>query len=319
MRLSEFFERARSREIVINSDIDGFLSGMILQKYYGCEIVGFSNSKESIWLRPDIDSVRLPIYVDIFVNTPETYCIDQHIVAYDNDHLERLLAYQTKLNPNLDVSRRTYIGDLGESADYYHKYPFGTVHYLIALMKLDGIDVEVNNLEQEYNVTVENVGTYSVTPGQVILRADDALFSSFGKYQENTQIWWNNLNRSNSQTIKRLIAYMNGLDPQKNEEYKESIGQLFVQGLGCNGKDGAFDTITKPGSRDLQDRIIWYNDVINTIIGIKMELPSELVEHRGTAYRGAYNTNDLERAFTYAFVTSPKKPNDCFSYTVWVE
>ena len=48
MRLSEFFNRAGTKKIVINSDIDGFLSGMILQKYYDCEIVGFSNSKESI-------------------------------------------------------------------------------------------------------------------------------------------------------------------------------------------------------------------------------------------------------------------------------
>ena len=40
MRLSEFFRNAGTKQIVINSDIDGFLSGMILQEYYGCEIVG---------------------------------------------------------------------------------------------------------------------------------------------------------------------------------------------------------------------------------------------------------------------------------------
>ena len=44
--LRELFEK--NKNIVINSDIDGFLSGMILQKYFGCKVVGFSNSW---WLR----------------------------------------------------------------------------------------------------------------------------------------------------------------------------------------------------------------------------------------------------------------------------
>ena len=118
MRLSEFFRNAGTKQIVINSDIDGFLSGMILQEYYGCEIVGFSNSKESIWLKPGID-IRSPIYIDIFVRDPKVYCIDQHIVAYDRPHLERISAYGTKLNPNLDLNKRTFLGDLGNDADYY--------------------------------------------------------------------------------------------------------------------------------------------------------------------------------------------------------
>ena len=67
MKLSEFFEKAQTKDIVINTDIDGFLSGMILQKYYGCRVVGFSNSSESIWLCPEIKSIYEPIYIDIFV------------------------------------------------------------------------------------------------------------------------------------------------------------------------------------------------------------------------------------------------------------
>ena len=111
MRLSEFFERANTKNIVINSDIDGFLSGMILQKYYGCEIVGFSNSNNAIWLSPEIHSIYEPVYIDIFVNHPNVFCIDQHIVAYDDAHLARIALDGTKMNPNIDICPKSYLGD----------------------------------------------------------------------------------------------------------------------------------------------------------------------------------------------------------------
>lgn len=311
MRLSEFFNRAGTKKIVINSDIDGFLSGMILQKYYDCEIVGFSNSKESIWLTPNIESVRTPVYIDIFINCPETYCIDQHIVAYDNNHINRLLAYGTKLNPNLNVSRRTYIGDLGENANYYRKYPFGTVHFLIALMKEDDIEVEFNDLSQVYTIK----GTkYHTCPGQIIMRADDALYSSLGPYKDNANEWWGILNQYNSEMIRRLIQYKNSCNRNLNREYKMTIGEFFQIGLNCDGQDGAFNTITNADGKTLQTRIVEYNRVINKIIGINMELPNELVEHRGVAQRSFYNDTNINNAFTYAFVCGPTKPN-AFSFT----
>ena len=134
MKLSEFFDKAKSKNIVINTDIDGFLSGMVLQKYMGCKIVGFTNSEESIWLTPDIKSIYDPKYVDIFINKPETYCIDQHIVAYNNHHLGKIMSYGTKLNPNLDIEKRIFCNDLGPDSNYYHKYPFAKTLNIMALI-----------------------------------------------------------------------------------------------------------------------------------------------------------------------------------------
>lgn len=65
MNLSQLFENYR--DIVINTDIDGFLCGMILQKYYGCRVVGFSNSKETVWLDPAVRSIDDPVYIDLYV------------------------------------------------------------------------------------------------------------------------------------------------------------------------------------------------------------------------------------------------------------
>ena len=70
--------------IVINTDLDGFLCGMLLQKHFDCKIAGFSNSKESIWLDaslPDSFTVLSPVYIDMFVSDPKVVCIDQHVIG----------------------------------------------------------------------------------------------------------------------------------------------------------------------------------------------------------------------------------------------
>lgn len=311
MRLSEFFDRANTRDIVINSDIDGFLSGMILQEYYGCRVVGFSNSKESIWISPEIGSIYEPIYIDIFVNKIETYCIDQHIVAYDNAHLERIKAYGTKLNPNLDIMEKTY------RDDYYRKYPFGTVHYLIALMKLDGIDVEFNELRQEYVVQGYDGREYRVCPGQIVLRADDALYSSLGKYADNASDWWAQLKNYNSRTIDLLYDYVYSVCIKSNNKmYKDYMRDFFIGGLGCDGADGAFNTITCSDGKTLQGRVLNYNQVINDIVGMRLDLPQEVKQHKGIAIRGEYSPKRLGDAVTYAFVLGPTKSAESFSYTI---
>ena len=62
--------------------------------------------------------------------------------------------------------------------------------------------------------------------------------------------------------------------------------------------------------------MLYYNQVINEIIGIKMDLPKELKQYKGTAFRGAYSPHRLQGAVTYAFVFGPTKPTESFSYTI---
>ena len=310
MKISEFFEKANSKDIVINTDIDGFLCGMILQKYYGCRIVGFSNSKESIWLIPEMDSIYKPVYIDIFVNNPGVFCIDQHIVAYDDAYLKTILSWGTKMNPNLDILKKTYIGD------YYHKFPFGTVHYLIALMKQDGIDVVFNDLTTTYAVQGCDWREYNICPGQIILRADDALYSSLGPYKANAANWWKQLKSFHSKTIDLLYKYLSETcKEEKNTIYKREIGDFFVNGLGCDGRDGAFNRITQLNDTTLQSRVLNYNKVIGEIVGMEMDLPREVKEYRGTAQLSAWSKEKQNSAVTYAFVCSPSKPLSSFSYT----
>ena len=103
--LRELIER--NPKLIINNDIDGILSGMIMQHYYGCEIVGFSNSRDRVWVTPEVDSIMDPIYIDMYINDPGVICIDQHVVADTQTRLDTILNYGTKFNPNLQMERIT--------------------------------------------------------------------------------------------------------------------------------------------------------------------------------------------------------------------
>lgn len=308
MKLSEFFNKANTKNIVINTDIDGFLSGMLLQKYYGCKVVGFSNSRESIWLTPEIESIFDPVYIDIFINNQDTFCIDQHIVAYDDAHLNRLLKYGTKLNPNLNVQKRTY------ETGFRKKYPFGTVHYLIALIEEEGNKICFNDLSKEYVVKGYDEVQYKVCPGQIILRADDALYSSLGPYSINAKEWWEQLCSYNSPTIALLYEYLKKCNEDDNEKYKIEIGDFFRKGLWCDGSDGAFKNIIYKGNGMLQRRVLRYCEEIGTIVGMQLDLPTRLNVYQGKPNWAEYSEELLDKATTYAFIHGKEKGKG-FSYT----
>ena len=312
MKLSDFFSSARTKRIVINSDIDGLLSGMLLQKYYDCEIVGFSNSKDAIWLKPEVGSLDEPIYIDIFINKPNVFCIDQHVVAYDKDHLERLLSYGTKLNPNLDISKRTFIGDLGRTRGYFNKYPFGTVHYLIALMKQDGLEIKLGDLNKRYKARNTS---YSISLGEMILRADDALTTSLSQsFKENAFEWWNKLSQYDSHTIQQLKEFLYSHKTEESRKIKENATDFFIKGLYCDGPDGAFNNVTKTGETYIQDKIQRYIEAIGEMMDIKLIYPREVLKYCGKYHVEDYSQEAINKAYTYAFVFGPNREKH-FSYT----
>lgn len=313
MKLSEIF--ASNRNIIINSDIDGILSGMILQAYYGCKIVGFSNSRETIWVSEDVASIYDPVYIDLYVNKPKVACIEQHIVAFDKNHLSQIKGLGTKLNPNLDRNR-TFCGDA--DSDYFHKYPFGTVHYLISLMTQDGFDVGFNDLHTE----VSHNGI-STNVGHIILRADDALYSTLSKYRENALDWWRWLDPDRkSKSIQNLIEFGEACDTAKAWEYKNNIGNFF-KSFGCDGSDGAFDSVT---DRDgfLLSKVSSFVRSIGEYVGFSLELPQRYIIHKGQYGLGSVGVDskvnfDSPKLYSYAFIYGPKSPKANFSYTISME
>ena len=319
--LKELF--TNNKDIVINSDIDGFLCGMILQKYFDCHVVGFSDSYDKVWLSPEITNIDSPIYIDIYVARPNVVCIDQHIIAFNREHYNQIVSYGTKINPNLD-RKRTFLGDM--DSDYYHKYPFGTVHYLIRLMSEEGIMVELPDLYHQYNVQLPygNNNEMSTCAGQVILRADDALSTTLSRYKDNALDWWAWLDPEHKyMPIEELRSYIDSCDPGQCYKYKDRIGSFFI-GLGCDGIDGNFKQITD-GDGVILKKVLYYRDVITSITGIELSLPERYVIHKGNydllqlSYNSDINILMNPHLYSYAFIFGPNGYKKNFSYTMNME
>lgn len=316
--LKEIF--LKNPNIIINTDIDGFLCGMLLQKYFGCKVVGFSNSKQSVWVDSSVKSIYDPVYVDLYVCNPDTVCIDQHIIGLDDKHNQELKSSGKKFNPNLERDNRSFLGD------YWYKYPFATVHYLITLMENEGIMVELPDLFETFEYG-ENERQQRMCLGYIFLRADDALHTSLSSYRDNATEWWNWLleQSGNADSVRRLVDFVNKQEPGKSETIKRETGSFFTDFLGCDGKDGAFNAVTNDCG-ELLPKVERYIQYLQNKIGWSLDVPKTYCVHNGIFKKEniteSFAINErirTENIFSYAFIYSRRSGYKNFSYTVNME
>lgn len=318
----------RNNKIIINTDIDGVLSGFVLCKYCGCEIVGFSNSAQYVWWRKDkISSIYDAVYIDMYVPRKDVLTIDQHIIAYDADTLSSIASLGSKMNPNID-NPRTFL----PNSSYYLKYPFGTIHYILSKLGKVGIEV-LFDLER----VVDDKHGCPLNIADIILRADDAMTTTLkSRYVENARSWWIWLreNSNMSKNIFDLTDYLNKCIHSKIDVYgrKEAIAAYFKGDFLCDSPDGGFTRILDEhgkiyewvakyltfffsllGGDDFASMLdeafsSQYEMACGKAIRIYMtpQLASELREH------GTINGQEV---FSYGYVRSSNRPAN-FSYTV---
>lgn len=315
MLLTSLFKE--NPNIIINTDIDGILSGVILCHYCGCKVAGFSNSKETVWLRDGMASVYEPVYIDMFVPRSDVWCIDQHIIAVNDKHHDSYVAVGTKINPQLDRHR------IFQKWDYTYKYPFGAVHYIITMLEKEGITVEYPNL---LTVVDEALG---IRLGDLLLRADDALKTTLNSnYINNAKDWWTWLYEQSNKaaSVKQMIDFLyNNTDPSKADIIKANTKKYLNNNFQSRTSDGGFNNITD-GSGNLLPNIRTYIDVISSLMGMPIAYPTHYISHRGT-YCLRYWSNqweeefvnkgtiDGEEVFSYAFIYSPNGRYQNFSFT----
>lgn len=134
-KINECIEQWDKKTIVVSPDVDGFLTAAILSNIFGSKVIGYYNARslyiergynvddciKSLWLDHDIDHTRI-------------LCIGQHLVNGTNaDALGRRNTYS--FNPNQFLRQAyndSFLGVNGLSRD---KYPFGTAHLFIHLLK----------------------------------------------------------------------------------------------------------------------------------------------------------------------------------------
>lgn len=309
-------EKYRNKPIVINTDLDGILSGFLLQKYLNCKIVGFSNSAESIWLNEQaIDNFSQLCFIDIFIARPDIMCLDQHIIAVNEQHHEIISKNENKLNPNL-LNPRFHIPD----ASYRRKYPFGTVHFIIALLEKLGIELDAKITETH---------AHNLSAIDFILRADDSMKTTVSsKYMNNANEWWQWLKSlsNDGKTINNLIEYLDNLSEEKVLEIKKRIGNLLQSdSYACDSSDGGILELTYENNL-IKPTAIEYFQGISSLLNIELfDVKSTYKKWEGTTKRMSLtsqqeqelinkNSIDGKDVFSYAFVRM-KGREDNFSVT----
>jgi hypothetical protein len=187
-------------------------------------------------------------------------------------------------------------------------------------MARENVHVDLGNLQQRFKY---RLGTeeYDINPGQILLRADDALYSTLGPYRENALDWWHWLDPKHiSPAINAIRNFLNTCEQTKAKLYKQNIGTIFKK-MGCDGIDGAFYSITDTNG-NLLDVVSDYNRNICNFMGMQLDLPKHYVQHTGKykidTRRVGYDMKILEQKnlYSYAFIFGPRSMYDNFSYTI---
>lgn len=310
----------RNQKCIINTDLDGIFSGLILHNFLNWEIVGFCDSDESIWIDKNrVNDLCEVIFIDIFVCPKNIKCIDQHIISVDEEHNGILWENKNKLNPNL-INKRNFL----PNDSYYKKYPFGTVHFIIAWLERNGIKVDID-LHNPINNNIYVI--------DLLLRADDAFHTSiFSRYTENAQQWWIWLKdfSNDGKTIKFLSRCINDYKSksESRSSYKQKIiiaDYLQSKPFYCDSPDGGYKGKDSIGFNFLNSNLKTYIKFLAQKSGLKcFNLDFSFSLLRGESKRISLNDNQLNQLkernfhkdlFSYAFVKSSKKSNS-FSYTL---
>lgn len=342
--LKELFEK--NPHIIINTDIDGILSGMILCKYCNCRIVGFTNSKDTVWLADGYDDLYKYVYIDMFVTNDKATCIDQHIVAVNDSHMKKIIKLGNKYSPQSDDSNNLRIFS---SKGFKYKYPFGTVQYLIAQLESEGVKISLPNLYAP-------VPNSEIKVGDLLHRADDAMKTSMYAYKSNADFWWEWLDakapngsimilkeylekmESSSDEIVNAIELANGKKHKKKEyvdqrkktveDIKTKTKKYFKEQFQCKSSDGGFNNIVDEHNSILPN-IEQYIKSIALLFGIKdLKIPNHYNVHKGKVCRTRWLDifeNDFlkdyticgHKIFSYAFIYGPDNDGQTnFSFTI---
>lgn len=231
-RLTELLQRERG--IIASTDLDGLLTSALLESVSGWRLVGFFDSRDSLWLssartlEPDYH-----VFVDVHLSRLDWVSIDQHIVALDTEEAAKLSRSGNKINPNL--ARNTVFSD-SSGRGFTKKYPFATFHYLLALLEAGGFAVKLDLLKPISD---------GLTLMDLVLRADGAAENT-RNYASNAEEWWAWLRAlggpltHNIATAAHAVAH----SPVGFSAKKRQLQELFGQ-HGCATSDANFSNVLK--------------------------------------------------------------------------
>lgn len=215
--------------VVTNIDLDGFLSYGIIKKVLNVPLVGFTNSRNHIYLINTLDhtlNYDECVFLDFFMNA-NVRSHDQHIISYNSEHNAFIKNCDFKFNPNIDRDRNWI-------SNYKTKFPLSTCFDVIFRLEAEGIDINIDLSEE-------------ISPGlylKDLIFYTDSTWQNAIKYKDNMDEWWNyELKQTNNGKLtSELFNYKNELmsDIQKTTERMNMIkfglsSSFKTTGKTCDG------------------------------------------------------------------------------------
>ena len=296
----------KNRKCIINTDLDGILSGMILQHYLNWDIIGYSSCagkiEDELWLKEGINEISDAVFVDLLVCVEDYTVIDQHFISPDEESINEYINHNNKINPNI-MRGKAFLGS-DNKYHYTEKYPFGTVHFVICMLeKLNIID---DKEMFDYNKILGGLfNKYDLS--DLILRADRVIGNT-NLYTSNCINWAKWIIDIGGLNTK--ILFNKVIDEYPQRSLRESNVEQDLLSFGCKGKDGEcsnlfinrdYDKITKFFSF-LEDALnipslpVFKVNDFNKLIGKRFNI---------NRFRFELTKKELEndQLFSYAFVS----------------
>lgn len=283
-----------NRKCVINTDLDGLLSGMLLQEFLNWEVVGFSSccgkETDDLWLKEGCSALSDYVFVDLPVATPNIAIIDQHFVAFDDESVARFNNCDNKINPNI-MRGRVFTHN-----DYVRKYPFGAVHFILA--SLERLNLLPQTFVMDFN---KRLGNYDLA--DLFLRADRVIGNTCS-YTPNCLDWCNWIMEYGGNVSKSLFNLVKAEHADRLS--KERCVEQDLRQLGCNGLDGECSNLFR--AKDV-DRLTDYFAFLSDAFSMR---PLPLFEF--VSYGNLWGERLILERYTSEQISNLLKQDDLFSY-----
>ena len=219
-----------NKKCIVNADLDGVLSGMLLQKFLGWEVVGYSSCcgrpNDELWMKDRTENIKDCIFVDLPVYVPSISVIDQHFVLFENDSIAAYNKNKNKINPNV-IRGRLFKDKTGKN-QYTGKYPFGTVHFVLAVLE------NLGRINRDYVFDFrKKLGSFDLA--DLILRADRVIGNTY-QYTPNCFDWSDWIMEIGGTNTKALFSLVK--NEYRNRKNTEPLVEEKLKSFGCGGSDG---------------------------------------------------------------------------------
>jgi hypothetical protein len=145
----------RGLSMVVSPDFDGLLCALLMNSHLGWQLCGFYDGKALALCHP-VNHICELVFLDVEIYRPSVRSIGNHLLQWSSR--TPLPNFQRTINPNLLRGITAY----KEEEEFQRKYPFGTSHFLLALLAHSGVELRLPTTNKLLTILLYPDGTHRV-------------------------------------------------------------------------------------------------------------------------------------------------------------